>query len=116
LLFRAIQVLNSVNFLFQKFLSVIFQLYFNCSARIKFVQKLFGRNGASKNRSLAGTHGVQHLLLLLDPLLHGVGLGQEFAQRQGVEKALLPQRGRLEKLVVPLPGVDFINPILTGKT
>merc|ERR550539_1616864 len=61
---------------------------------------------------LPGDHRVQHLLLLLDPLLHTVGLGEQFVERQSVQQPLLPDLGHLQQLLVP--PVNGGNPLHHG--
>ena len=50
----------------------------------------------------SGHHGLQHLLLFVDPLLDTVGLGEELVEAERVEEPLLPQLGQLLELLVPL--------------
>lgn len=50
---------------------------------------------------LGRQHGVEHAVLLGDPLVGGVGLGQQLEQRQRVQQALLAQARQLRQLAVP---------------
>merc|ERR550539_800368 len=61
---------------------------------------------------LAGDHRVQHLLLLGDPLLHTVSLGEQFVERQSLQQSLLPDLGHLQQLLVP--PVNGGNPLHHG--
>lgn len=49
---------------------------------------------------LGRQHGVEHAVLLRDPLVGRVRLGQQLAQRQRVQQALLAQARQLRQLAV----------------
>lgn len=48
---------------------------------------------------LGGHHRLEHALLLADPLLHAVRLGEQLVQGQGVEEALFAQFGEFQELL-----------------
>lgn len=50
---------------------------------------------------LGRQHGVEHAVLLCDPLVGGVGLGQQLEEAERVQQALLAQPRQLRQLAVP---------------
>jgi hypothetical protein len=60
---------------------------------------------------LARDHGDQHLLLLRNPLLHSVSLGEELVEREGVQKSLFSELGQFLELAVAVVdgGEAFLN-------